>query len=473
MRNKEFPIGEHGKLPPQATDLEEQVIATMILEPGRIGEIIRLLPPDAFYREVNKIIFQKLVEMNLAGKGISIETLANCLGNDLDLIGGHYYLVQITGKHTYQLDIHTPCLIILEKSILRKIIEVSARMTYECYEGADPFDAISSVEQFLQSIYELMDNNKQLTFADEVSATFNKIVALKENKQSIIGLPTGLNIVDKITGGRCEGELTIIAARPSMGKTTRVIQEVINLAENNIPVGFISLEMNAFSIIIKMFANQITINSNDLRTGHISDSDLLLLRDIVTKLKNSGICFKDIARININEVINIARLWHKKHGIKALYIDYLQLIHGVKKGVNRDQEIGEISSGLKAIAKELKIPVIALCQLSRAAEAQQRNKRPQLSSLRESGNLEQDADVVSFLYRPEYYGIMQDENGNDLTNIMEEIIAKNRNGSTGRALLWYDRAISKIYPYDRILDAEPAPVIDSVKSNFYEKELDF
>jgi len=300
-----------------------------------------------------------------------------------------------------------------------------------------------------------------------VQETYGEVLKAMDSDKHIYGLDTGFYDIDAITSGRVAGDLIIIAARPSMGKTSLMLQEVFNIAyKDKKPVGVFSLEMPFQQLIIKMVANDFRLDSNVIRSGKVYNNQKHELAKSFERLMGAQIYLNDISGINILELKSIARVWKQKHDIQALYVDYLQLIHADgKRNGNREQEVSLISQGLKAIAKDLHIPVIALSQLSRAVESRE-GKQPQLSDLRESGSIEQEADVVQLLFRADYYGIERDLDGSDLKGLVEVNIAKNRNGATGKRLLRFEKEISR---FSNIANEKEMPE----PSNYYERDKPF
>ncbi len=449
MMNKRTDFAEFtSKIPPQATDLEEVILGAMLLENHCIDEILKVLPEDAFYKEAHQIVYRAIGSLWKDRKNVDVLTVSNWIrsSGNLELVGGAYFVSQLTQRVASSANVNEHCFIILQKYLQREVIREATSMITMAYEdSSDIFEILQKAEAHLSRINELLNKQKTISFNQEVDTTIIQLIKLQKKEIENFGIQTGLTAVDKFTTGRIKGELSIIAGRTSMGKTTRVVQEIINVAiYQKIPIGFISMESKANPILIKMLCNLSGINSASVKIGSINTNELNFIGNQAEVLKNDCINFIDNGGLTIDEVALQARLWKKKHNIQILYIDYLTLIKGRREhGQNRDQEIGTISRGLKMLAMDLDIAVVCLAQLSREVEKRE-GKRPMLSDLRESGNIEQDADNVSFLFRPEYYGIKEDSQGNSTEGVLHEIIAKNRNGSTGVAVLRCDLATSKI-----------------------------
>lgn len=426
---------EKGKIPPQAIDLEEAVLGAMMIDKKGVVEVIDLLHAEAFYKEAHQDIFSAIVSLFHAAKPTDLLTVSNQLRTDgkLDKIGGDYYLVSLTQKVSSSAHIEYHARIILQKFIQRKIISVSGELIEEAYdETVDVFDLLDDAESKLFEITQGNFKKSSESAESLVRQALDKIQAIS-NKEGLSGVPSGFTQIDKLTAGWQAQDLIIIAARPAMGKTAFVISMAKNIAiTKNIPVAIFSLEMSSVQLITRMISSETNLESSKLRKGNLEKFEWELLQVKVDNLSKAPIFIDDQPALSVFDLRAKARRLVAQHGIKLIIIDYLQLMTtGSSKSVgNREQEISTISRNLKALAKELNIPVIALSQLSRQVEARAGHKRPMLSDLRESGAIEQDADIVSFLYRPEYYKFEEwdDDEKTPCQGQAEFIVAKHRNG---------------------------------------------
>ena len=445
-----FDIGSVGKLPPQVLDIEEVVLGTLLSDPASYIHVASLLNAEMFYKESHLILYKAIAELKKSNKQVDVFTVAEHLRstNELELVGGDFKIHELSLKYTNEIKQYA--LLIIEKYIQREVIRQSSLLIRAAYEGfADTFDLLGDTKKMIQGIENLMITNKDVSFQSQVDEAVADIRVAMNTPNHIPGLSTGYSNIDNITLGRNKSDLVILAGRPGMGKTTYAINEILNISQSH-TVLFFSLEMSANQLVKKMLSQMMVKELNDLRTGYITPDEYERLLLIASELIRRRIIINDAAAISISEIQAVSRKMDNIHGIKAVYLDYLQLIKGERnKGDSRDVEIGSISRGLKVLAKDLNIPVIALSQLSRETE-KTGDKRPLLSHLRESGNIEQDADVVQFIYRPEYYSIKQisiDNRDVDTTNLTEISTMKNRNGACGFDYLMFRKEISKFTEY--------------------------
>lgn len=427
---------ERGKLPPQAIDLEEAVLGAMMIDKKGIDEVIDVLTPQVFYRIQHQVIFAAIRKLFNETQPIDLLTVSNELRNEgkLDMVGGDYYLIQLTQKVSSAAHIEYHARVLMEKFILRQLIEISSNIIDKSYdETTDVFDLLDYSES---KLFEITEGGIKKSFADSrtlVSEAIDKIKAMSE-KEGMSGIPSGFTKVDKITSGWQESDLIIIAARPGMGKTAFVLSMARNISvDQKMPVAVFSLEMSSVQLITRMISSETGITSEKLRKATLENHEWKQLYSKVKTLEDAPLFIDDTPALSIFDLRAKARRLVSQHGVKLIIIDYLQLmtLGGGKSNGNREQEISTISRNLKSIAKELNIPVIALSQLSRSVETRGGNKRPLLSDLRESGAIEQDADIVSFIYRPEYYklDVWDDEYNTPCAGQAEFIIAKHRNGA--------------------------------------------
>lgn len=426
---------EKGKIPPQALDLEDVVLGAMMIDKKGVDTVIDILQPEAFYKQAHQYIYEAIIKLFENTEPIDLVTVSAQLRKDakLDQVGGDFYLVQLTQKVSSSAHIEFHARIILQKYIQRSLIKISSEIIEEAYdETQDVFEMLDKAES---KLYDVTQGNikKSTESAQSLVIQAKKKIEDIANKEGMSGVPSGFNDVDKLTSGWQPSDLVIIAARPGMGKTALTLSMARNIAVlQNIPVAFFSLEMSSVQLITRLISSETGLSSEKLRTGKLEKHEWEQLNVKVSSLEKAPLFIDDTPSLSIFDLRAKARRLSSQHDIKLIIIDYLQLMTsgGSNKTGNREQEISTISRNLKALAKELNIPVIALSQLSRAVETRGGSKRPLLSDLRESGAIEQDADIVSFIYRPEYYKIDEwdDEERTPSTGQAEFIVAKHRNG---------------------------------------------
>jgi replicative DNA helicase len=427
---------EKGKLPPQAIDLEQAVLGAMMIDKKGVDDVIDVLSVDTFYKPEHQYIYEAIYNLFKDSQPIDLLTVSDRLIKDgnLQVAGGDVYLINLTQKVSSSAHIEFHARIILQKFIQRKLISISNEIIEEAYdETSDVFDLLDMAET---KLFEVSQGSlKKSTEAAEglVAQALKKIQDIS-NTEGMSGIPSGFTKLDGLTSGWQPSDLVILAARPGMGKTAFVMSMAKNMAiDFDIPVAIFSLEMSSVQLITRMISSETGISSGKLKKGNLEPHEWEQLNVKVKKLSNAPIFIDDTPSLSIFDLRAKARRLASQHGVKVVIIDYLQLMtagNSGKGGGNREQEISMISRNLKALAKELDIPVIALSQLSRAVETRGGSKRPLLSDLRESGAIEQDADIVSFIYRPEYYGNTEwdDEEHTPCEGQAELIIAKHRNG---------------------------------------------
>jgi len=446
---------ERGKIPPQALDLEEVVLGAMMIDKKGVDAVIDILHPNAFYKEAHQFVFEAIVKLFENTEPIDLLTVSSKLKSEgrLDKVGGDYYLVQLTQKVSSSAHIEYHARIILQKYIQRSLIKISTEIIEDSYdETQDVFDLLDTAES---KLYDVTQGNikKSTETAQSLVIQAKKKIEEISNKDGLSGVPSGFSDVDKLTSGWQPSDLVIIAARPGMGKTALTLSMARNMAvAKNIPVAFFSLEMSSIQLITRLISSETGLSSEKLRTGNLEKFEWEQLNVKVSSLENAPLYIDDTPSLSIFDLRAKARRLSSQYGIKLIVIDYLQLMTagGSNKNGNREQEISTISRNLKALAKELNVPVIALSQLSRAVETRGGSKRPILSDLRESGAIEQDADIVSFIYRPEYYKIDEwdDEERTPSTGQAEFIVAKHRNGGLSNIRLKFISNLGKFENID-------------------------
>ena len=426
-----------GKLPPQVPELEESVLGALMLEKDALTEVVDVLKPESFYVEKHKIIYNAIITLFTNSDPIDLLTVTNQLraSGELEMAGGAYYITQLTSKVNSAANIEYHARIVSEMSIKRELIAISSEILKDAYEETtDVFELLDKTEQSLFQVSESNIRKNYIDMSTVMRQAIDELEARKDHEDGLTGVPSGLTALDRVTNGWQSSDLIIIAARPGMGKTAFTLTSLRNAAvDHDIPVAFFSLEMGAVQLVNRLISAEAELESDKLRKGNLQEHEWQQLHHRIRKLSNAPIYMDDTPGLSILELRAKCRRLKAQHDIQIIVIDYLQLMSGdtgAKKAGNREQEIASISRALKGIAKELNVPVIALSQLSRAVESRGGNKRPQLSDLRESGSIEQDADQVMFLYRPEYYDIQEYEDGTPAAGTCEMIIAKNRHGST-------------------------------------------
>ncbi|RTE51685.1 replicative DNA helicase [Arenibacter aquaticus] len=426
---------EKGKIPPQAVDLEEVVLGAMMIDKKGVDEVIDILHPDVFYKEAHKHIYEAVFKLFENSEPVDLLTVSSQLKKDgrLEGVGGDFYLIKLTQKVASSAHIEFHARIILQKFIQRSLIKISNEIIEEAYdEATDVFDLLDTAES---KLYDVTQGNlkRSAETAQNLVIQAKKKIEEISGKEGLSGIPSGFDKLDKLTSGWQPSDLIIVAARPGMGKTALTLSMARNIAVNSgYGVAFFSLEMSSVQLITRLISSETGLSSEKLRTGKLEKHEWEQLNVKVKALESAPLFIDDTPSLSIFDLRAKARRLASQHGIKMIIIDYLQLMTagGTQKGGNREQEISTISRNLKALAKELNVPVIALSQLSRAVETRGGSKRPVLSDLRESGAIEQDADIVSFIYRPEYYKIDEwdDEERSPTAGQGEFIVAKHRNG---------------------------------------------
>lgn len=432
----------NGKTPPQALELEEAVLGALMLDQNALNNTIQMILPEYFYRPEHQIIFRSIVKLFEQSKPVDILTVTQQLMQDgqLEEVGGGMYLSQLTNRVVSAAHIEYHARILSEKYIQREIIRVATETLTEAYdETTDVLDLLDKTERHLMDIDEKNFHTEYHNMQDVLKVAFEQIEAVQESDSSYSGIPSGFADLDRTTAGFQPGTLIILAARPAMGKTAFALSMARNIAvEMNKPIAFFSLEMTAVELVMRLICSESGISGERLKKGDkLPDWEKKQLYTKSQILTEAPIFIDDTPQLTIFELRAKCRRLKQQHDIQMVFIDYLQLMQAggdQNKNGNREQEISLISRQLKALSKELGVPVLALSQLSRAVETRGGTKKPQLSDLRESGAIEQDADIVMFIYRPEYYQIYEDDNGSTV-GMADIIIAKHRSGETGEVRL--------------------------------------
>lgn len=428
----------YGKVPPQAKDLEEAVLGAIMLEKSAFDTVVEILKPECFYLEANQRIYRAMQGLQQKNQPIDILTVVEELKmrEELDLVGGPYYVTRLTNAVVSSANIETHSRIILQKFIQRELIRISGEIIGDAYEDStDVFDLLDDAES---KLFEITNNHLRKNF-DSIDTvlvkTVQRIEDMRHRKEDITGVPSGFPSLDHVTYGWQNTDLIILAARPSVGKTAFALNLARNAAlhpRKPTSVAVFSLEMSAGQLVQRILSAESEIWLEKIARGKLEEHEMKqLYAKGIQRLAQAPIFIDDTAALNIFELRAKCRRLKNKHNVGLIIIDYLQLMSGTNdRNSNREQEISRISRDLKGLAKELQVPIIALSQLSREVEKRKEgNKMPQLSDLRESGAIEQDADMVMFLYRPEYYDITANEFGESNKGETHVRIAKHRNGS--------------------------------------------
>lgn len=428
-----------GRVPPQAVDVEMSVLGAMLLEKEAISRTVEIMDDTAFYKPAHQKIFKAIIslfEKNEAADSITVVDELRRAGH-LEEVGGPLYISDLTMRVTSAANVEYHAKIVLEKALLRNLISASTEITSRAFnESDDALDLLDEAENKIFQISEKRLKKSYIPMKEAVFATMEMLESIHGKHSGVTGVPTGFTVLDNMTGGFQNSDMIIVAARPSMGKTAFVLSLARNAAiDHGKAIGFFSLEMSSQQLVMRLICAEARVDAHSVRTGRLPDEQWRNLSTRIGKLYNAKIFIDDTPALSILELRAKARRLKAEHDVSMVIIDYLQLMAGPKSAQSREQEISHISRSLKALAKELNIPVVALSQLNRAVEVSA-DKRPTLANLRESGALEQDADVVLFIHRPEKYNIME-EGGKSTQGVAEIIIGKQRNGPTGEVELTF------------------------------------
>jgi replicative DNA helicase len=440
---------DYGKIPPQALDLEGAVLGAIMLEKDAILSVLDILTPECFYQEAHQKIFATAVDLSTREKPIDLLTITEELRKreQLDEVGGATYISQLTSRVGSAAHLEYHARIVAQKYIQRELIRVSSEIQSKSYdESIDVDDLLDFSERELLNIAEGNIKKETVKINKLIADALHQIEEAGKREDSLSGVPSSFTQLDRITSGWQPSDLIIVAARPSMGKTAFVLSMARNIAvDHKRPIAFFSLEMSSLQLVNRLIVAETQLPSDKIRNGRLENYQWEQLEYKIKDLEQAPIYIDDTPAISIFELRAKCRRLKQKYDVQAIVIDYLQLMTSGLSGSSgsREQEVSSISRSLKSIAKELNVPILALSQLNRSVEMRSGNKRPQLSDLRESGAIEQDADLVLFIHRPEYYGLDVDEEGNSLKGIAEIIIAKHRNGPIGDVQLKFTREFAK------------------------------
>ncbi|MBQ7526986.1 MAG: replicative DNA helicase [Bacteroidaceae bacterium] len=451
-------VDQYGHKQPQSLDMEVAVLGALIVEQDSYGLVAELLKPESFYDHRHQLIYQAIQTLNAEQKPVDIMTVIEQLErtDNLEAAGGEVYLMQINAQVASSAHIEYHAKVIAQKSLQRQLITFASLVQTKAFDATiDVADLMQEAESMLFAISQ-KNMKKDFTQIDPIISQVIELIQKAQAKEGgLSGLPTGFRELDKITNGWQNSDLIIIAARPAMGKTAFVLSMIKRMAvDNKIPCAMFSLEMSNQQLVQRLMVNVSELSGEKLRSGQLAPYEWGQLDNRVRQLYNAPIYIDDTPSLSVFELQTKARRLVREYGVKTIMIDYLQLMHASGLNINsRQEEVSSVSRALKGLAKELNIPIIALSQLNRGVESREgiEGKRPQLSDLRESGAIEQDADIVCFIHRPEYYKIFQDEQGNDWRGKAMFIVAKHRNGSVGDIKLAFRSELARFTDLDNVV----------------------
>ncbi|WP_186576884.1 replicative DNA helicase [Aquibacillus kalidii] len=447
------------RTPPHNIEAEQAILGAIFLEPEALSTASELLMPEDFYRASHQRIFNVMLRLSDKGEPIDLVTVTTELSNAkiLDEVGGVSYLSDLANAVPTAANVGYYCKMVEEKAVLRRLIRTATDIVTDSFSKEDEVeDVLNDAEKKILEVSNRQNSGSFKNIKDVLIEVYDNIEQLHQNHADVTGIPTGFRDLDKITSGFQRNDLIIVAARPSVGKTAFALNIAQNVAvKTDENVAIFSLEMGAEQLVQRMLCAEGNIDATRLRTGSLESEDWGKLTMAMGSLSNAGIYIDDTPGIRVSDIRSKCRRLKQEHGLGMILIDYLQLIAGSGKsgGENRQQEVSEISRSLKGLARELNVPLIALSQLSRGVESRQ-DKRPMMSDLRESGSIEQDADIVGFLYRDDYY-----DKESEKQNIIEIILAKQRNGPVGTVELAFVKEYNKFVDLDhRYQESDVPPV---------------
>lgn len=432
-----------GRMPPHSIDAEQAVLGAIIINSRAINDVSSILLPGDFYREAHRIVFEAMLEMSYKGSPIDMLSLSEFLRdkNLFEKVGGVAFITHLSNISPSAANATYYAKIVKDKALLRNLINAASDIADSAFAGSDDIvNLLDNAERKVLAISASHDTGSAVPVKSLLKEAIGRIEMAYEAKGGLTGLPSGFDDLDRLTSGLQPSDLILLAARPSMGKTALTLNLAANVAlRKKKSVAFFSLEMSSIQLLMRLISSESGVDSKQIQRGDVSPDEWAAIMGACDNLYNAPLYIDDNSNINVAELRSRARRIQSEHGLDLIIIDYLQLMQGRHTGSNdnRQQEVADISRSLKSLARELKVPVIALSQLSRSVENRQ-IKRPMLSDLRESGSLEQDADIVMFLYREDYY-IKDTEN----QNITELIVAKHRNGPVDTVRLFFDKEITR------------------------------
>ncbi len=446
---------EYGRMPPQAVDLEEAVLGAIMIERDAVIAVLDILKPESFYKESHQKLYRAIVDISMAEKPIDILTVTEELKKkgELEEVGGAAYITQLTGRVASAAHLEFHARIVAQKYIQRELIRVTSEIQGKAFDESIDVDELLDFSE--QQLFEIAEGNikKETSKINSlIKQAIEQIDEASKREDSLSGVPSGFSRLDRMTSGWQPSDLVIVAARPSMGKTAFVLSMARNMAvEHSRPVAIFSLEMSSIQLVNRLIVAETELPSERIRNGRLERWEWEQLDYKIKSLVEAPIFIDDTPAISIFELRAKCRRLKNLYDVEIIIVDYLQLMTGPPEARgNREQEVSTISRSLKGIAKELDVPIIALSQLNRSVETRTGSKRPQLSDLRESGAIEQDADLVLFIHRPEKYGMDVDEEGNSVRGLAEIIVAKHRNGAIGDVHLKFRDEFAKFSDLEEI-----------------------
>lgn len=433
------PLPELGRVPPQAIDMEEAVLGAIMLEKEAIITVIDILKPESFYKDVHQRIYDAILSLNQRELPVDLYTVTEELRSkdELDNIGGPVYLTQLTSKVVSAAHVEYHAKIVAQKFIQRELIRVTSEIQSRAFDDSNDINELLDYSE--NELFQIAEGNikkEVATLNIVLKEAIHEIEEASKREDALVGVPSGFTKLDRLTSGWQKSDLIIIAARPSMGKTAFALSMARNMAvDHKKSVAIFSLEMAAIQLVNRLIVAETELPSNRIKSGRLKEDEWKQLEAKIKTLEDASIYIDDTPAISVFELRAKCRRLSAQHKLDIAIVDYLQLMTGPKDAGSREQEVSSISRSLKSISKELNVPIVALSQLNRSVEVRGGNKRPQLSDLRESGAIEQDADMVIFIHRPEKYGFTTLDNDMPSKGIAEIILAKNRNGPVDDILL--------------------------------------
>lgn len=465
-----------GRVPPQSVELEEAVLGAIMVEKDAIVLVSEILRPEAFYRDAHRTIYSAILELSKRQEPIDLYTVTEELRRmgQLDEVGGAAHLAVLTQRVGSAAHVEHHAKIVVQKSVQRDLIHAASNIQQRAFdEQEDVEELINYSEQEIFKIAEGSLKSDAQPISSIIIEALRNIEEAGKREEGLSGIPSGFTDLDRLTSGWQKSDLIIVAARPSMGKTAFVLSMARNMAvDHKVPVAMFSLEMSSVQLVNRLLVSESELGSDKIRSGRLSPDEWKQLNDKIANLSGAKLFIDDTPALSIFEFRAKCRRLVDQHGIQMAIIDYLQLMTGPSdsRNGNREQEVSMISRSLKAVAKELNIPIIALSQLSRAVETRGGNKRPVLSDLRESGAIEQDADIVLFIHRPEYYGIAETEDNRPTANLAEVIVAKHRNGALDTVSMTFRKELARFSDYNDIGNSSYSPTYATFSSKAFGNE---
>lgn len=447
-------LTDFGRVPPQSTDMEEAVLGAIMLEKEAIITVLDILKPESFYKEMNQKIYSAIFRLNDREMPVDLYTVTEELKatEELESVGGPVYLTQLTSKVVSAAHVEFHARIVAQKFLQRELIRVSSEIQAKAYDDTNDVNELLDFSE--NELFQIAEGNikKEIAPINAVlKEAIHEIEEASKREDALVGVPSGFTRLDRLTSGWQRSDLIIIAARPSMGKTALALSMARNMAvDHKKSVAIFSLEMSAIQLVNRLIVSETELPSDRIKNGRLKEDEWKHLESRIKNLEDAKVYIDDTPAISVFELRAKCRRLAAQHKLDIAIIDYLQLMTGPKEAGSREQEVSSISRSLKSISKELNVPILALSQLNRSVEVRGGNKRPQLSDLRESGAIEQDADMVIFIHRAEKYGMMEFDGGGSTKGLAEIILSKNRNGPVGDVFLRFREERAQFVDLDDI-----------------------